>query len=249
MIKLFAFGPHFGVPDPSSFVLKLDAYMRMAGIEFETDASLRHLQRAPKGKLPFIEDDGQLIADTHFIIQHLERTRDVQLDAWLTPKQLGTARLLGKAFDEHLYWCLLDSRWMRGTWPVLEKAFFGRLPFPLKAVVPRLARGDVKTALHRQGLGRHSYEEILSITRYTLEGAAGALDDQAYFMGEQPCSLDAAAFGALAQVILPTLDDDPVVQMARSFDNLVAYCARMRDRYYPEMARTGISPETSEVPV
>ncbi|MEA1888330.1 MAG: glutathione S-transferase family protein, partial [Pseudomonadota bacterium] len=62
MIKLYGFGNNFGVADASPFVLKVDAYMRMAGIQFENIPGLVNLRKAPKGKLPFIDDNGKIIA-------------------------------------------------------------------------------------------------------------------------------------------------------------------------------------------
>jgi hypothetical protein len=56
MIKLYSFGPSFGVADPSPYVLKVDVYMRMANIEFTSVPDVKNLQKAPKGKLPFITD-------------------------------------------------------------------------------------------------------------------------------------------------------------------------------------------------
>ncbi len=91
MIKLFCFGPHFGVADPSPFVLKVATYMKMAGIEFESHADIRNLQRAPKGKLPYIEDDGELVADSFFIIKHLEKNMALRwmeicpISSWRNP--------------------------------------------------------------------------------------------------------------------------------------------------------------------
>lgn len=67
MIKLHGFGARLGVADPSPFVLKVDAYLRVTGTAFDRVNSLNNLSKAPKGKLPFIDDGGQIIADSQII--------------------------------------------------------------------------------------------------------------------------------------------------------------------------------------
>ena len=48
MIELFQIPPSFGVPSASPFCLRVEAYMRLAGVEFKnhTDADPR---KSPKG--------------------------------------------------------------------------------------------------------------------------------------------------------------------------------------------------------
>ena len=50
MIKLHIFGDFGRLPDPSPFCVKVDCYLRMAGLPFETVAGMDNLQKAPKGK-------------------------------------------------------------------------------------------------------------------------------------------------------------------------------------------------------
>jgi hypothetical protein len=37
MIILYTFGPYFGLPDPSPFVMKAEVLFKMANLPFETD--------------------------------------------------------------------------------------------------------------------------------------------------------------------------------------------------------------------
>lgn len=71
MITLYGFGPAFGLPDPSPFVIKVEALLKMAGLAFRTDTT--GFRKAPKRKLPYIDDDGTLIADSTFIRWHIEK--------------------------------------------------------------------------------------------------------------------------------------------------------------------------------
>src|SRR5262249_24742139 len=89
MITLYTFGPAFGLPDPSPFVTKAEVLLKMAGLDYRTDRN--GLRRAPKGKLPFIDDDGERIADSTFIRWHIEKKYGVDLDRGLTAPERAVA--------------------------------------------------------------------------------------------------------------------------------------------------------------
>src|SRR5215510_13602528 len=70
MITLYTFGPAFSLPDPSPFVTKVEVLLKMAGLAYRTDTT--GFRQAPKGKLPYIDDDGEQVADSTLIRWHLE---------------------------------------------------------------------------------------------------------------------------------------------------------------------------------
>ena len=71
MIRLYKFGPAFGLRETGPFVLKTMAYMKLAGIPFE-EIVQGDPRKAPKKKIPYISDDGQEIGDSSLIIKHLK---------------------------------------------------------------------------------------------------------------------------------------------------------------------------------
>lgn len=246
MIKLFGFGANFGVADPSPFVLKTDLLLRVAGIEFESVAHMSNLGKAPKGKLPFIEDDGEVIGDSFFIRQHLQDKYAVDLDAHLNAEQRACAHLVSKALDEDLYWCLVYSRWIReDTWPLLKQAFFGGLPFPIKQIIAGVSRRGVRGVLHKQGLARHSDAEIQQLFSASIDSLADLLGDKPYFLGEQISSLDITAFALLANLILVEIDN-PFTLIARRHENLLRYCQRIQGQYYGEATEATEAKEAKE---
>ncbi|MDP1679434.1 MAG: glutathione S-transferase family protein [Candidatus Nitrotoga sp.] len=232
MIKLYGFGSGLGVPDPSPFVLKVDCYMRMANIKFETISNVGNLRKAPKGKLPFIIDDDITVSDSQFIISYLRNKFHVELDASLSAEQEGLAYLIGKSLDENLYWCLVYSRWVKDdTWPYIKEAFFGSMPFPLKFIIPVFARKSVISSLQKQGLGKHTDEEIKIIAQQTFQSLSEILGKKTYFFGESPCTFDATAFAFLSQFISISLNNQ-FNDIARNYSNLIAYCNNIRAKYY-----------------
>lgn len=232
MIKLYSFGSGFGVADPSPFVLKVDVYMRMANIQFENVPDVSNMRKAPKGKLPYIVDGDTTLADSQFIISYLQNKYKVDLDSSLSAEQKNIAYLTGKSLDENLYWCLVYSRWAKDdTWSHVKKAFFGSMPFPLKFIIPPLARKGIISALQQQGIGRHTDEEIKTIAQETFQALSGILGDKTYFFGESPCTFDATAFAFLSEFISVTLSNQ-INDLARGYSNLVDYCNNMRAQYY-----------------
>ncbi|OZG74514.1 hypothetical protein BTA51_05810 [Hahella sp. CCB-MM4] len=234
MITLYGFGKGMGTLDPSPFVLKTHTYLRLAKLEYQVVNRIGNLQKAPKGKLPFADIDGKRIADSSFIIEYLTDHYQITLDDWLTEEQKALAFLVSKALEEHFYWCLVWMRWVDPAgWEQISRVFFGGLPFPLRALVPLVARSGVVKASKSQGIGRHNRDEILKIAEKTLRYLSVFLADKAYMMGDKPCSLDATGYGFLAQTILTEFDSD-VCEMARQHENLVAYCRRMQEEFFPE---------------
>ncbi len=231
MIRLHQFAPAFGLPNASPFCMKVENYLRMAGLPYET-VDDGNVFKAPKGKLPWIEDGPHRVADSSFIIDHLKQAYGDPLDAALTPLQRAQATAWQRLFEENLYWAVLYTRWIDPQgWPLTRQAFFGSLAAPLRAVVPRLARRGMVAELRGHGMGRHGPDEILAIGCRDLGAVADFLGDQPYLLGPQPCTLDAIGYAFLANVLWAPLDS-ALRRHAAARPNLQAYCQRMRERYY-----------------
>ncbi len=236
MIKLYGFGASFGVMDPSPFVVKVDAFMKMAQLPYEVIPSADNLKKAPKSKLPFIVDNTQststTVADSQAIIEYLNEKYQVSLDEHLSPEQRAQAYLFTKSLDENLYWCLVYSRWiLEDTWQVVNNTFFGSLPLPLRLFVPSLIRRGVKKNLHGQGIGRHSKDEILAISDKSFAALSTLLADKNYFFGDKQSSFDATAYSILCQFICVNCDNEFNAK-AKSYPNLVQFCQRIEQTYY-----------------
>jgi len=232
MITLYHFGPNFGLPDPSPFCLKVDLYLRAAELEFESRAGLQHMRRAPKGKLPFIDDGGTIVPDSAFIIAYLKKRYGDPLDHGLGAEQLAVAHAFTRMLDENFYWCVVYARWIEpAAWPVVSRTFFGGMPFPLNRIVPFFARRNARGQLHAQGLGRHSAEEILAIAKRDLDALSGYLGSREYFLGERLTTLDVVAYAFLAEALVPDVDA-PLQKLVKSYDNLLRFVERIRARYY-----------------
>jgi len=238
MITLYAFGPAFGLPDMSPFVTKAEMLLKLAGLDYRTNT--RGFSKAPKGKLPYIEDDGETIADSTFIRWHLEKKYNIDFDHGLDAEQRAIAWAFEKMLEDHAYWTILHARWVDDeNFNKGPCAFFQRLPMPRRLVVPRAARRQMKAELHGHGMGRHTPEEIAALGTRSLDAVAALLADKPFMMGDEPTGLDATGFAFVGGAFCPVFDTKLRDALERH-DNLKRYVGRMAERYYPgqtEIAR------------
>ena len=235
MITLYTFGPAFGLPDPSPFVMKAEVLLKMAGVPYRTDTG--GFGKAPKGKLPYIEDDGVRIGDSTFIRWHLETKYGVDFDRGLSAEQRATAWAFEKMTEDHLYWAVVDARWLDDSnFRKGPSEFFKRVPAPLRPIVIAMIRRQVRKSLHAHGIGRHSPEEIVRLAARDIDATGDYLGDKPYFMGSEPAGVDATIF-AFAVGILCPLFDTPIRTAAERHDNLKRYVGRMTARFYPGLEK------------
>lgn len=232
MMTLYSFGPAFGLPDPSPFVTKADILLKMSGLPYRTDTG--GFKKAPKGKLPYIADDGELIADSTFIRWHLEKKYGIDFDRGLDPDQRAVAWAFEKMLEESLYFVGLSERWMiDGNFDKGPARFFRSVPAPLRPLVVAMIRRSVRRNLYGQGTGRHSFPERHRIGVKAIDSVADYLGAKPFFMGSEPHGIDATVFAFMTMALCP-LFDTPLRDAAERHDNIRRYVARMSARYYPE---------------
>lgn len=233
MITLAAFGPLFGLPDPSPFVCKTEVQLRMADLPYRTER--RGPPQGPKGKVPFIDDDGLLVGDSTFIRDHIEARYGIDLDAGLTPRQRALAWMVERVVEDHLYWATVYARWaVAENFDKGPSIFFEGAP----DAVREAAREGMLRTLHGQGFGRHSLAEVADLADRSFAALSEILGDQPYITGATICGADATLFAGLAAVLTPFFDT-PVRDALLRHANLIAYTQRMMARFYPEFTTSG----------
>ncbi len=230
MIILYTFGPYFGLPDASPFVMKAMLLLKLAGLPYREDRG--GYGKAPKGKLPYIDDAGEIIADTTFIRFHIEKKYGFDFDAGLSSEQKAIAWAVEKMCEEHLYCVGVDVRWRDDANFAKGPAhFFDAVPMPLRPLVRSLIRRKVVKGLVAQGFGRHSKAEIAELGIRDIDALAAILGDKPYLMGDKPCGADATVFSFLAGILTPVFETE-VRAAAERHVNLIAYVKRMSEHYF-----------------
>ncbi len=233
-IKLFQFPRMFAVPNLSPFCCKLETWLRMAQIPYEV-VDTRDPRKAPRGKLPFIEDGETRIADSSVIIDHLSRTRAVDLDAHLDDAQRATALLVQRTLEEHYAFVLAYTHLVREEGARHTRARFDPIPALVRPFVARAVEKSVSTLLWHQGLTRSSHDEIVASAIRDWRAVLAFMSDGPFFFGEHPSNVDATVFGTLATTVLTPIDT-PIRTFLAGDPKAVAYAERMRARFFPELA-------------
>jgi glutathione S-transferase len=234
MITLYTFGPYFGLPDGSPFVTKAMLLLKLAGLAYAEDRG--GYGRAPKGKLPYINDDGVLIADSTFIRFHIEKKYGFDFDAGLDPAQKATGWAVERMCEDHLNWAMMAARWVdEANFAKGPTHFFDAIPLPIRPIVRSLVRRKVRSSLIAHGFGRHAEAEAFVLAKRDIDALATLLGDKAFLMGETPCAADATAFAFIAHLLSPTFDA-PIRTAAERCANLVAYRDKIMELYFPAFA-------------
>ena len=232
MITLYQFSPNWGLPNASPFCMKLETYLRMANLP-HTVVYEDTLDKAPKKKMPYIEDEGKKIGDSNLIIDYLINTYGDRTDSNLSPSDRGISLAMRRMIDENLYWCLVYSRWMNEKgWEITRSAYFGNLPPVIKQILPGVLRKATRKSLEGHGMGKHSEEEVYAIGCRDLVALSGFLSDKPFFFGNEPTILDASAYAIVYNLIKAPIES-PLKQKAQQLENLMSFCDRMTTRFYP----------------
>jgi glutathione S-transferase len=233
MLKLYQFERKWGIPNLGPFCCKTETYLRMANIAYEIKVTLP--SEAPKGKLPYIEDGGEVLADSGFIVLHL-KTKYKDLDIGLNPAELALSVAMQRLLEEHLYWGIMFSRWQYtgANWLITKEAMFGMMPPNIRELTAVYYHHTIKQQIHGHGMGRHNAEEIFSLGKQDIDALAACLGDKKYFLGNTPTTLDTSAFGILINTIGCPIESQ-LKEYGLSKTNLVNFIHRIKAEYYPEL--------------
>ena len=203
MITLFRFGPawdKFGCI--SQFVLKIETYLRMAGIEFETRSlGIGFAETAPKGKLPYIEHDGAQIADSSIIVDYLKEHFGDPLDGALSSSERAKGHTIKRMIEEHIWWIMARERWWAPENPYWDTP--GMLK-ELDQASYEEARDNSRRKCIEHGVGAFTEDELDKRGREDLDALSTLLGEHPYILGDQPTSVDATTYAFLWQSMVET---------------------------------------------
>lgn len=230
-LRVFHLPGAWGLPTVSPFCLRLDAFLRMTGIEHEAVTAETPFP-GPKKKAPWIEYRGEKLGDSSFIITFLMEEFGVDPDAHLTEKQRGSSVAIQRLVEENLYWAMVYDRWCRDeNWPILKGTVLSGIPAPLRMIIAPVTRRRVKKQLAGHGMGLHSENEIEAIGRRDIDALAAMLGDAPFFFGDTPSMADAAVYSLLIN-IRDVEFSSPMKAMIAKHANLNAMLDRFKAQFY-----------------
>lgn len=245
VVYLYQFSRTPLLPSLSPYCLKVETWLRLAGIKYENvDHKLKY--RSKKGQLPFVELNGEEIADSVIIIKELAARFNHDLDLALTAEQRNVAHAMISMIDNHLAWVVM---WWRTKYPDqvlkgykvnLQHALGTRIPNGILNFCFKFAFGrkwfQGSKKVKAQGIGVHSPEEINAFGQSDLKVLSDMLADKPFFFGDEPTTLDVVVFAHLAQIYF--IDKEVTYPlrdyMTESCANLVGLVNRMKDRCFSD---------------
>ncbi|XP_046377283.2 failed axon connections homolog [Haliotis rufescens] len=217
-------GPY--APSLSPYIVKLETYLRMAKIPYQVSHGMTP---SPKGKWPWIEYNGEVVADSELCIDFLNKKFSINLNNHLTPFERAVALTARITMEEHAILCHAMFRYVYDPEvAVIRKAFnIGKL---LLWIYKRKARA----ALYTAGIGRHTKEEVALFLERDLQAVSDILGQKKFLMGDKPCEADCAVFGQLSQLHWHAVGNELETILKDKFPSLAAYCERVKAAYWPD---------------
>jgi glutathione S-transferase len=226
MLTLYSYPELFGVADNNGYGLKVFAFLQLAGVPFRHE-HIFDASAAPRGQLPYIDDDGETVGDSETIIAHLIAKRRLTIDAALTASQRDTSHLITRMLDD-LYWVMSYSRWKdERFWPLFRDALMREHPSLTEAGLLK-AREFNFQRYHFQGIGRYAPDAAYARGLADLEVLADLIPANGYVHSEKPTSIDAGIYGFIANICFYEIDT-PLREFVRAHGNIVRHCRAIHE--------------------
>ena len=110
MLTLYQMPRAWGIPNLSPPCAKLETWLRIAEIPYAIGPF--DVSRAPKGKLPYVEDAQGVNGDATLLLDRLKQRYGVNPDAHLTPEELAVGTAFRRMLKEDFYWAMVYFRWI-----------------------------------------------------------------------------------------------------------------------------------------
>jgi len=94
-------------------------------------------------------------------------------------------------------------------------------------------RSSICNQIYQQGIGRHSEKEISEIINADFQALSDYLANKTFFMGDKPTTLDATAYGYIANMIVPHFKS-MIIDRVSQYKNIFEYCQRMKQTFFPD---------------
>ncbi|KAK2789708.1 hypothetical protein FQN53_001464 [Emmonsiellopsis sp. PD_33] len=240
----------------SPFVIKIEARLRFSGIKYDIDCGSP--RTGPKGKIPYIEiqepesDSNDSLkptsmGDSTLIIKHLvSRGTLSDLNEKLDLPDQANDLAIRALLEDKLYFYHMWERWTQNYYAMRDHVL-SAIAYPIRVIIGQLVYWNTTAALHRQGTGRYTAEEIVLFRREIWEAInkylttsknkmKGPDENQRPFwvLGmDQPTDADATVFGFIVSVLVSTAAPDSQ-EVVKGFPVILDYARRIHDVYFPD---------------
>merc|ERR1739838_1104995 len=238
MVYLFQFTRSPQIPSISPFCLKLESWLKLHGIKYQ-NVDHKCKFRSRKGMLPFIELNGEEVADSNMIIDTLAKKFEKEMPAQLSQDQKNVQHAMVAMVENHLHWTIVHWRSkdaeniLKGYKLDIQTIIGSKAPAAILNFFFKYSfcrKGLKKVKAH--GLGVHTAEEIEQFGKNDLLVLSEMLGDKEFFFGDEPAMLDMVVFSHVSQLVMVDKEYPCPLRDYVEADctNLVGSVNRMKDR-------------------
>jgi len=200
VVYLYQFKRAFGLPNMSPYCLKVEAFLRANKIQYEVVED--NFQRGEKGLLPFIELNGEHVADSEFIIQHVSAHFNIKENS---SKEVAAAgRAVSRMTDNEI--SQIQGKFKSKEDEFLKLLLGHLIPGFLVPLAIPIAR--IMMSKRLRGYGGFSEAELKQLYRKNLQAISDLIGDKKYLGGDTPNLGDFSVFSQIATMYyLPCHND------------------------------------------
>jgi len=219
------------IPSISPFALKLETWLRLKKIPFESSEENKFSRGGRQ--VPFIELNGEEIFDSNVIIPFLDEKFQPEKDA-LDDQNRGASLALVRMMDEHMvhsyFWYRYVDHW--------NDEFYPLWTFPIPTIgrffLSNFQAGMIKKKGWWIGHGRLSYEQIYKLGMDDIKALSLFLGDKKFLHGDEITTTDCCAFGHLCQILFIPINHPHKKFMDEECPNLAPYVERIKAELWPD---------------
>jgi len=234
VVYLYQFprSPH--MPNMSPFCLKLETYLRANNIKYEVRQTW--MQRSSKGQLPFVELNGEQLADSQLIIKALSRKFKKEEEEKLTQTQMGISRAVDRLVESSFIQAIVAFKYLDHLPELIsgENTGLRWIPKMVTDVAAMFMKPTLTAKLYSQGFGRLTREEQIEQARLDLQAIADLMGKNKFMLGDEPHIVDFTLFGHFATFYYLPFNMLLKRMMREEFMGLVTYMDRMKERFWPD---------------
>jgi len=219
----------------SGFCQKLETYLRLRKLKYEHVATYPPL--APKGKLPYVKYEEDVVPDSGFVIKYIEQ-KIGPLDTSETLQEKAHIRAWQSYIEDTLYPCVVYDRWYPDEhYFITAQETFGKISWPLRDMLSVYFRSLIQKSMYTVGVGRHTREEVEIIAKECFTNISVLLGDEQYFSKKTaPNLLDVIMYSFLVNIL--GLEGNVFTKkMVLQSKNLLVYVQHMTQAIYPEYTK------------
>ncbi|EFO83167.1 hypothetical protein CRE_12986 [Caenorhabditis remanei] len=215
-------------PHLSPFCMKIDMLCRVYNIPFEVVVCTS--ERSRNGLLPFIELNGEHIADSSLIEMRLKSHFKIQpLQGELEAQSVALSKLV----DTHLFFILVRFKIAVQEYYEVLYSCIG-LPRFLSFIMIPILKATIGKSVYTKSagaIGEFEWDELDQFLHKDLQ-AIQTLMKGKYLLGDTISSADITLFSHLATVYYPLRCHVSDV-LEKDFPKILEYCERIRKEVYP----------------